>query len=77
MSKSSRKLELYFVINIGDKMDKIITRAEVSSNDKWNIDLIYENIDSFNKDLEKIHKEIDNLINLSEGFLDNSENLKE
>ena len=49
-------------------MDKIKTRNEIDSSDKWSIDLIYKDVDSFNKDLKKVELEIEKLIELSEVF---------
>ena len=34
-------------------MDKIKNREEISSSDKWNIELIYKNIDEFTEDYLK------------------------
>ena len=58
-------------------MDKIKTRNEIDSSDKWSIDLIYKDVDSFNKDLKKVELEIEKLIELSEVFTESSEKFKE
>lgn len=57
-------------------MDKIKLREEIDNNDKWSIELIYKDVDSFNKDLKIVEKELKELILLEENFLDNSTNLK-
>ena len=57
-------------------MDKIKKRSEISSVDKWNIELVYKDEDEFNNDLEKIKKEIDKLISLLENFTSSSEDFK-
>ena len=58
-------------------MDKIKTRKEINSSDKWSIDLIYKDVDSFNKDFKKVELEIEKLIELSEVFTESSEKFKE
>lgn len=58
-------------------MDKIKTRNEIDSSDKWSIDLIYKDVDSFNKDLKKVELEIEKLIELSKVFTESSEKFKE
>ncbi len=58
-------------------MDKIKTRKEINSSDKWSIDLIYKDVDSFNKDLKKVELEIEKLIELSKVFTESSEKFKE
>ena len=58
-------------------MDKIKTRNEIDSSDKWSIDLIYKDVDSFNEDLKKVELEIEKLIELSEVFTESSEKFKE
>lgn len=58
-------------------MDKLKTRNEIDSSDKWSIDLIYKDVDSFNKDLKKVELEIEKLIELSEVFTESSEKFKE
>ena len=57
-------------------MDKIKTRNEISSNDKWNIELIYKDTEEFNKDLNQAKLELDKLVELEEKFLENSESFK-
>ena len=57
-------------------MDKLKTREEVSSSDKWNIEKIYKNSDEFNNDYKLVKQEIEKLISLEENFLDNSKNFK-
>ncbi len=52
-------------------------REEVNSSDKWNIELVYKDIDSFNADMEKTLKEIDILENMQTDFLTSSEKFKE
>ena len=58
-------------------MDKIKTRKEINSSDKWSIELVYKDVDSFNKDLKKVELEIEKLNKLSESFTENSEKFKE
>ena len=58
-------------------MDKIKTRNEIDSSDKWSIDLIYKDVDSFNKDFKKVELEIEKLIELSKVFTESSEKFKE
>ncbi|MBE6157200.1 MAG: oligoendopeptidase F [Firmicutes bacterium] len=58
-------------------MDKIKTRDEQSSKDKWNIEKIYKTIDEFNEDYNKLKKELDKLVKLEDNFLDNSTNFKD
>ena len=58
-------------------MDKLKTREEVSSSDKWNIEKIYKDINEFNNDYELIKQEMEKLISLEERFLDNSESFKD
>lgn len=58
-------------------MDKIKTRKEINSSDKWSIDLIYKDVDSFNEDLKKVELEIEKLIELSKVFTESSEKFKE
>jgi len=58
-------------------MDKIKTRKEINDDDKWNLELVYENIESFNKDLEEAKKGLDKLMELENNFLKSSENLAE
>lgn len=57
-------------------MNKIKTRNEISSSDKWSIELIYKDVDSFNKDFKKIELELEKLVKLSKDFTENSENFK-
>lgn len=57
-------------------MDKIKTRDQINSNDKWNIEAVYNDIDAFNKDLEKAKQELEKLVKLNINFSDNSENFK-
>ena len=57
-------------------MDKLKTRNEISSSDKWSIDLIYKNIEDFNQDLEKFDLELEKLVKLGEDFTESSENFK-
>lgn len=56
-------------------MDKIKNRNEIADKDKWNIELIYNDIDSFNKDLKELENNINILIELKKEFLKNSNNL--
>ena len=58
-------------------MDKIKKREEISSNDKWNIELIYQNIDAFNKDYEKFQRELEKLIELSKDLTSDSEKFRD
>ena len=58
-------------------MDKLKTREEVSSSDKWNIEKIYKDINEFNKDYEEIKKELNKLVELEDNFLSNSNNFKD
>lgn len=57
-------------------MDKTKTRDQISSNDKWNIEAIYKDVNSFNKDIEKAQLELEKLVELITDFSDNSENFK-
>ncbi len=51
-------------------------RCELNEEDKWNLELIYENNNDFNKDLEKVRKEIEILDKMLPIFLDTSSNFK-
>lgn len=57
-------------------MDKTKTRDQISSNDKWNIEAIYKDVNSFNKDIEKAQLELEKLVELITDFSSNSENFK-
>lgn len=57
-------------------MNKIKTRDEVSSSDKWAIEKVYNSIEDFNKDLATFEKELEKLIELEKDFLINSTNFK-
>lgn len=54
-------------------MDKLKTRDEINNKDKWKIDLIYKDINSFNNDVKEFKKELDKLIDLEKIFLDTKE----
>lgn len=57
-------------------MDNLKTRDEVISSDKWQIDKIYDSIDSFNKDLEDIKNKFKTLNELAQKFLSDSTSFK-
>lgn len=57
-------------------MNTIKTRNEISSSDKWNLELIYKDVDSFNKDLEKLQLELEKLVELSIDFTEDSNHFK-
>lgn len=59
---------LVFYIESRRKMEKLKTRDEVSSNDKWNIEAIYPNQEAFEKDFEKLEQEIESLASKSKTF---------
>ncbi len=53
------------------------TRDEISNEYKWDLSVIYKNIDEFNKDLESITKEIEKLDNYKNNLMNSSSNLYE
>ena len=57
-------------------MKKIKTRDEVASTDKWNIELIYKNVEEFDKDYKKLEDMLEELSKKEKVFLDNSNNFK-
>ena len=57
-------------------MEKLKLREEVAENDKWNIELVYKNIDEFNSDYRKLETMIEELEKRMDKFVDNSENFK-
>ena len=57
-------------------MDKLKNRDDINSCDKWNIELVYKDVDSFNTDYNLAIKELESLSKLQEDFLDNQENFK-
>ena len=57
-------------------MDKIKSRSEIESKDKWSIELIYKNEDEYNNDIEKVKLEINKLIDMIDDFSSNSTNFK-
>jgi oligoendopeptidase F len=59
-------------------------REDVNEEDKWNLELIYENIDSYNKDYEKLEKmlpvleeDCNNLLESSKDFAKYYEDVSE
>lgn len=58
-------------------MNQIKNRSEISSSDKWSIELIYKNKDSFNDDLEKLQLELEKLVELSKDFTEDSKQFKD
>lgn len=58
-------------------MDKLIERKDVKSSDKWNIESVYESLDLYNNDYNKVKDNIDKLKNMQDTFLNNSKAFKE
>lgn len=50
-------------------------REEISSEFKWNLDVIYSSLEEFNKDLENIDGLIDKLKDFKDNLMDNAHNL--
>ena len=53
------------------------TRDEISNDYKWDLSVIYKNIDEFNSDLENVTKEIEKIDEYNTNLMNNSSNLYE
>ncbi len=58
-------------------MDNIKKRSEIKEEDKWQLDKIYPDIDSFNKDYIQVEKDFSKLEKLANKFLETSKDFKE
>lgn len=58
-------------------MDKIKTRGEIATPDKWNMEACYKNMDEVSNDIEKLKNEIDILASMQDIFLDSAENFRD
>lgn len=58
-------------------MDKIKTRGEIATPDKWNMEACYKNMDEVSNDIEKLKNEIDILASMQDSFLDSAENFRD
>ena len=58
-------------------MDNIKKRSEIKEEDKWQLDKIYPDIDSFNKDYIQVEKDFSKLEELANKFLETSKAFKE
>lgn len=58
-------------------MDKILTRDEIKEEDKWDVDMLYQTKEEFDKDYQQIQNMINELANYKDTFLKTKENFKQ
>lgn len=58
-------------------MDKIKKRSEINSSNKWQIEKIYDSLESFNREYNEVKDELKKISKLSTSFLESKEKFKE